>query len=247
MQTRPWIQIAEDLRLRITSGEYAEGERLPSGSTLMGEYGVARQTIQNAVDQLRAEGLVSSIAGRGWFVSKRRPITRLARNRLSADERTAGRGAFLTDAAAADFTPTVTVRVWKEEAGEEVASYLDVPSGTQVLVRDRVMRADGDVVQLAASYLPADLVQGTQVEHVDTGPGGTYARLEEAGFALSHFTEFVSARSPRPAEAESLRIPHGHPVIQVTRVAFAADRPVEVNFISMASDRFQLVYQIDAR
>jgi GntR family transcriptional regulator len=248
VQMKPWVEIAEELRREIGQGVYGPGERLPSGSDLMNRFGVARQTVQNAVDQLRAEGLVLSVAGRGWFVSERKPIVRLARNRLSKAERTEGRGTFMSDAAAGRWQPAVTVKVRREQAGDDVRSYLGLGAGQEheVVVRDRVMRADGEVVQLAVSYLPAEIAGGTRLEEADTGPGGAYARLEEMGFELTHFTEVVSARSPRPREAELLQLPLGFPVLQVVRVAFAGDRAVEVNYITMSSERYQLVYQIDA-
>jgi GntR family transcriptional regulator len=248
VQMKPWVEIAEELRREIDQGVYGPGDRLPSGSDLMTRFGVARQTVQNAIDQLRAEGLVLSVAGRGWFVSERKPIIRLSRNRLSKAERTQGRGTFMSDAAAGNWKPAVTVKIRRELAREDVCAYLglDMEHDHEVVVRDRVMRADGEVVQLAVSYLPAEIAGGTQLEETDTGPGGAYARLEEMGFELTHFTEVVSARSPRPREAELLQIPFGFPVIQVIRVAFAGDRAVEVNYITMSSERYQLVYQIDA-
>jgi GntR family transcriptional regulator len=71
--------------------------------------------------------------------------------------------------------------------------------------------------------------------------------LEELGYHLTHFTEVVSARAPRPKEAELLQIPYSFPIIQVIRVAFAGDDAVEVNFMVMSSERYQLVYQIEAQ
>ncbi|GAB3480078.1 GntR family transcriptional regulator [Amycolatopsis cihanbeyliensis] len=248
MQTKPWVEIADELRSEIQRGDYVPGARLPSGSELMSRYGVARQTVQNAIDQLRAEGLVLSVAGRGWYVHERKPIVRLARNRLTKAERTAGRGAFMSDAAVGNWKPAVTVKIRREEATTEVAEYLELglDAPRDVVVRDRVMRADGEVVQLATSYLPADIAAGTQLEETDTGPGGSYARLDELGYELTHYTELVSARSPRPKEADLLQLPYAFPVMQVVRVAYAGDRPVEVNFITMSSERYNLVYQIDA-
>ncbi|MCE6999347.1 GntR family transcriptional regulator [Saccharothrix sp. S26] len=248
VRMKPWVEIAEELRREIGRGVYGPGDRLPSGSDLMNRFGVARQTVQNAIDQLRAEGLVLSVAGRGWFVSERKPIVRLARNRLSAAERADGRGTFMSDAAVGKWQRSVTVEVRREAAPEDVCSYLALDPGQEheVVVRDRVMRADGEVVQLAVSYLPADIAGGTRLEEADTGPGGAHARLEEMGFELTHSTEVVSARPPRPREAELLQIPFAFPVIQVVRVAFAGGRAVEVDHITMSSERYQLVYRIDA-
>lgn len=61
-------QIAAALRDLIASGELGPGEKLPPGSELMATYGVAKQTVTNALKQLQDEGLVVNRAGRGVFV-----------------------------------------------------------------------------------------------------------------------------------------------------------------------------------
>jgi hypothetical protein len=40
--------------------------------------------------------------------------------------------------------------------------------------------------------------EGTPIVEMNTGPGGIYARIEDAGHMLDHFTEEVSARMPTP-------------------------------------------------
>ena len=244
MRVRPWVEIADTLRREVTDA--GPGTALPSGNQLMERFGVARHTVQNAIDQLRAEGLVFSVAGRGWFVSERRPVTRLARNRLSAAERAAGRGTFLSDAATGGWAPAVTVKTYREAVPADVAPLLDIALRTDVAVRERVMRADAEVVQLATSWIPVDIAEAARLEQTDTGAGGMYARIEEAGWTLTHFTELVAARPPRPREADQLQLPGSYPVLEVTRVAYAGDRAVEVNRMVMSSERYQLVYQIAA-
>jgi GntR family transcriptional regulator len=241
---RPWVEIADTLRREVTDA--GPGTPLPSGTQLMARFGVARNTIQNAVDQLRAEGLVFSVSGRGWFVSERKPVTRLARNRLSAAERAAGRGTFMSDARTGGWAPAVTVKTFRQTVPVDVAPLLDVAPGTDVAVRERIMRADAEVVQLATSWIPVDVAEAAHLEQTDTGPGGMYARVEEAGWTLTHYSELVAARPPRPREAEHLQLPAAYPVLEVTRVAYAGDRAVEVNRMVMSSERYQLVYQIAA-
>ena len=65
----PYVQVADGLRRAIQTGELAAGTKLPSGRELAAEWGVALMTLQKAVDQLRAEGLVYSQQGRGVFVA----------------------------------------------------------------------------------------------------------------------------------------------------------------------------------
>ncbi|MEV4898738.1 winged helix-turn-helix domain-containing protein [Nonomuraea sp. NPDC055795] len=56
--------------------KFAPGEKLPSGPELAKTFGVARQTIQQAVRELRDEGLIVSRQGSGVFVREKtaRPV-----------------------------------------------------------------------------------------------------------------------------------------------------------------------------
>ncbi|WP_326838028.1 GntR family transcriptional regulator [Amycolatopsis rhabdoformis] len=237
-------QVAADLREKITAGTYAAGEQLPSERDLVDTYGVSRPTVREAVNMLRTEGLVVAEHGRGVFVRPPASIQRVARSRLSREARERNRGAFLADAAARGFTPSTSVKIRFEEADARVAAHLAIDEGAEVTVRDRVMRADGLVVQLAVSRLPRTITRGTAIEDVNTGPGGAYARLEERGHQLGSFVEHVGARMPTPDEASLLQLADGVPVITVTRVAYAFDGlPVEMNDMVLAADRYELSYE----
>jgi DNA-binding GntR family transcriptional regulator len=159
-----------------------------------------------------------------------------------------------------------------ELADAHSADALGLRPGEEVLVRERVLHADGAPVQLATSRLPKKLAARTGIDRPDIGctdtdcphtgctdsgcthtgctdseSGGIYARLAEAGHALDHFVEYVSARPARPAEASSLELATGAPVLCITRIAF--DRrgtAVELNDMVLSGDRYQLVYELPA-
>lgn len=63
-----YVQIADDLRASIASGELAPPARLPSQRDLAERYGVAPETLRRAVDILAREGLVSAGSTRGTFI-----------------------------------------------------------------------------------------------------------------------------------------------------------------------------------
>lgn len=65
---RPYVQIADDLRAAIKRGKYKPGGKLPSARMLAKEYGVALQTINNATNLLKNEGIVVSSGTVGLFV-----------------------------------------------------------------------------------------------------------------------------------------------------------------------------------
>lgn len=59
--------LASDLRNAIVSGVYSEGESLPTEKELATKYGVGRQTVRRAMQDLVLEGLVYRVPGRGTF------------------------------------------------------------------------------------------------------------------------------------------------------------------------------------
>ncbi len=61
-------QLADLLRAQIVSGALAPGANLPAEYRIAQEHGVSRETVRAALIELRSEGLVESIKGRGTRV-----------------------------------------------------------------------------------------------------------------------------------------------------------------------------------
>jgi DNA-binding GntR family transcriptional regulator len=64
----PYVQIADHLREQIADGRYQPGDKLPSISALVAEYGSATETVRRALSVLKAQGLVETHSTRGTFV-----------------------------------------------------------------------------------------------------------------------------------------------------------------------------------
>ncbi|MEV4456999.1 winged helix-turn-helix domain-containing protein [Microbispora sp. NPDC049633] len=64
----PYLQLADILRERITSGQIPPGRRVPSQMELEQEFEISRNTIKKALDVLKREGLLETAPGRGLFV-----------------------------------------------------------------------------------------------------------------------------------------------------------------------------------
>ena len=65
-------QILDELRMGITTGQYGEGDRIPSENDLSERFRVSRLTVQRALKELQIEGLVNRRAGSGTYVSSRK-------------------------------------------------------------------------------------------------------------------------------------------------------------------------------
>lgn len=160
----------------------------------------------------------------------------------------------LEDAEAQGFTIEQRILALEEvPAPDDVAGDLRTGPGTPVFVRRRLLLVRNDEgggelapAKLADSYLPLDVAVG-RLRDVDTGPGGTYARIREAGHRITHFDERVLFRMPDPHECHLLRLGPGIPVIDQTRIARANTRAVEVFKAVLAGDRHELEYRIPVR
>lgn len=242
-------QIADHLRDAIVRGELAWGDQLPSEATLMNHYGVARMTVRQALGQLKAEGLVVSEHGRGVFVRPRPTMRRLGSDRFARRHRRQGQAAFIADAEAAGQHPRVDqIRITRERPPADVRKLLGTASAARVLVRRRRYLLDGHPVELATSYVPLDIAEGTRMTEPDTGPGGIYARMEEMGYVFGPFHEDIRARMPTPDEVRSLNLAPGVPVLTVVRQAReTGGRTLEVCETIMAADSFVLSYELPAK
>lgn len=66
----PSERVANDLRGKITAGEYLPGEALPSIAKLAHDYGVSESAASRALAALRDEGLIYTRHRWGSFVAE---------------------------------------------------------------------------------------------------------------------------------------------------------------------------------
>lgn len=239
-------RIADDLRSAIRSGELQDGDRLPGENVLMERYGVARMTARQALATLRYEGLAVSRKGSGVFVRLFTPIRRHGSRRLARS--LWGEGGNIWGSGFEDRAVTVDhMRIDRVDADEELAELFGIAEGTKLLRRSRRYVVDDRPVQQATSFLPLDLVEGTQITKPNTGPGGVFARLAELGQAPAEFSETLTARMPTPEETAELELPPGTPVLAIARLAVTAEgRVVEVTRMLLDASCHVLRYDFPA-
>jgi GntR family transcriptional regulator len=237
-------QLSDQLRAEILNGVYAPGAVIPSETTLMQRYDVARNTVRLAMTTLREEGLVVTHHGRGTFVRDKLPVReiRSERYREAANAGEAG-------SAPLNWAEYRVEASFNEmPASERVAELLGIDVGTPVLER-RILFTDGNLPQqVSMSYLPLDLVAGTPVADPqnEPWPGGTVAALASLGVTVTQVREVVGARMPKPDETRPLSVQVGTPMLTVTRTMYAGERAVEAAVdIVVPADRAQLEYRID--
>lgn len=198
-------QIADDLRRRITSGEWAAGQVLPSEAALGVEHDASRVTIRKALEVLRSEGLVDSRQGFGWLVAAEtlpQPLASL-----------------------------VTIEAQLEASGRESArhvldfGFVDAPPlvcsqlGRRVLEVRRLNLADGEPFARVTVWCREDL--GQSLSKADVERASFYELLDGgggAGVTIGDATQTIGAENVSPSDAELLAVPTGTAVLVVRRV-----------------------------
>ncbi|MFI9202023.1 GntR family transcriptional regulator [Streptomyces sp. NPDC053048] len=246
--SRPvYLRIADDLRQRIDEGGLAVGDRIPSRSELKRAYEASDQTVDRAVRVLKAAGYAQGQFGRGVFVSDRKPLGTLLRSTGAVDSPFA---AEVRDYAGRSRDTALT---WEASSSETtapapIAERLGIPSGEAVLCTQYEYLADRHPVQLATSWEPLTITEGTDVALPERGPyarRGVRGRLAAIGIRVVRARELVGSRPATTPEAEALGCAAGQCVTVVERTHFDGDdRAVETSDIVVRADRWRLEYTI---
>jgi GntR family transcriptional regulator len=231
-------ELAAELRTQIQSGELAPGDLLPSEAALIEGRGVARSTIRQAYDLLKAEGLAASKQGKGVYVLDPRMLVRSSPKRLAREVWESGRS--IQSADLDDRNPDVVVEVDEVDAPDHIAPIL---GAGRMCRRRRVFSLDGRKLQLATSYLPIELAVEAGIDQMNTGPGGSYARLAEVGRRPVDARERVRGRVAMPDEADALGLSPGMSVFLIERtVRDEEGRILEVNEMTLDASKYVLEY-----
>ncbi|GAA2525714.1 GntR family transcriptional regulator [Pilimelia columellifera] len=219
----PHRQIASQIRAQVRRGDWAPGERLPSIPAIATNYGVAKQTVQRAVDQLRVEGVLITKPGSGTYVrGTKRRLNRLSRGRYGAY-----RG-YHSDLAAR-YRQQLT-EVGRAPAPAEVADAFGVADGVELVVRRHLVRTQDAAVEVGASWFRLADAAGTSLERHEAFGRPLYQEAEEVtGRRYVSATDSVSARQPSRDEAEVLQIRPDTPVLHLLHIAYdTAHKVIEV-------------------
>jgi GntR family transcriptional regulator len=237
-------EIADTLRTEIHNGTYPPNSTLPHLTVLATRFTAATGTVRQAIKVLADEGLVEPIRRRGTIVrgALRRHLVVRSRTVYRDD-----RGYFF-DLAAQDWIAIETPEIRSAPPPPDIAELLGVEPGRVVVTRDRVI---GDPHtraprQLAISYLPPWLVNQLPVlGQADTGPGGIYDRIEEAGLGPLVWDERIGARAASGRDRGLWSLAPGTPVLRIVRLARGGARQVcEVNETTMPADRYEVGYTL---
>jgi GntR family transcriptional regulator len=254
-----YVQLAEDIRAQIDSGQLAPGAPIPSEGQLAAEYGLSRTSVRSALETLRQAGLVRTVKGAGTHVREQhqRMVRRVPeryqweKDRVHLPEyerRAAGSAEYDTGLPTERFIFLATYD--DLPAPPDLAQVFGVDEGTTLLRRvyrthDRL--ASAYPMGVGCSYLLRGMVEGNP-DLLDPArepwPGGTQHQLSTVGIELDRIIDELTTRPPSREEAEALGIDSkGTSVFVLRKISIdTEERVVEVNDAVMPGDTTQLVY-----
>ncbi len=204
--------IADRLRSRVLSGQYALGDQLPSEPELARELGVSRSSLRAAIALLEEDGLLRRVHGSGTFVSHQPPM----RNDLS---RNFGVTSMI---AAMGLEPgAVDEHCVSEVPPVEVAEALGLDAGVRASTLRRVRTAGGRRVVETVDWCRDDVLSTRELSQV--GGGSIYALLADRGLAVHDGVATIYPDIADGAVARRLAVPRGALLLTLFQVDSTAD------------------------
>ncbi len=224
--SRPlWQQVLNDLERRIASGDIVD--RFPTDKELTEEYGVSRHTVREAVQRLRARGLVDRHRGRGSFLTDgvlTQPLGGLYSLFRAVEE--------------AGLEQRSEVLYLGVDHDPEIAARLGLPPKAELVRLERIRFAGGEPLAVDDAWLPADI--GRQVLDVDFTRAALYDVLQElSAVQLTSADETLTPVVPDAELATLLQLDEGEALLRVDRLARSGQRPVEYRTTLIRGQRFR--------
>ncbi len=220
-------QIKNQIQQRIDSGEWREGQKLPSENDLVAALDVSRMTVNRALRELTQEGLIQRVHGRGSFVAEApRHASLIELQDIKLEIEKSGRR-----------HRSKVLRLETLPASREVAPLLQLDAGAPVYLLRAVHYQDDDPIQLELRYVNAELMPGFAQQD--------FSRVTATAYLLGRFKpdemeHRVRAVLPDAASRGLLRMEAGQPCLQLTRRTWKNGLVVTHVTLTWPGDRYEL-------
>jgi GntR family histidine utilization transcriptional repressor len=223
----PYARVKQHLKQGLASGRWPPGALMPSEAELVAEFGVSRMTVNRALRELQAEGLVVRSQGVGTFAA---PLHRVASTLTIRDlqEEIAARG---------HHHHAEVHEQRAETAPPALAAQLGVASGSEVFHTLIVHFENGVPLQCEDRYVnPACAPRYLQADFTRITP--THELFETTVLWRAQFS--VEAARPTPREARLLQIGADEPCLIVVRRTFTRDAAITIARLAHPGRRYAI-------
>lgn len=226
-QVKAWV------RQHIGSGRWKPGDPVPSEAALMQQFGVSRMTVNRALRELAAEGLVTRVQGSGTRVAQLHRIS----SRLTIrdiHEEVVERG---------HVHSTRVIHAEREKAGAQVAASLGLRAGSAVFHTVLIHMENGVPIQYEDRYVnPAAAPGYLETDFAQTSP--TLHLLQHAPLTEASYS--IEACLPSADEAKALAIRRSEPCLVMMRRTVSGAHVASVARLVYPGTRYSFAGQFQA-
>ena len=219
-------EIADDLRQRIQSGKYGQGDKLPTEEELSDAYDASRNTVRQAIDRLTREGLVAKRQGQGTFVMfKVDPFVAVLSTRTPVIDGGGMEGApYQSQVAEQHRVPSSSKpKVEIQACPKDIALRLGIKPEADVISRHQKRYIDGVPWSMQTSFYPYELsTKADRLLKAADIEEGTVRYLSET-WELDQvgYRDWTKKRTPDNEEQQFFGLGPDDTLYEVTRTAFA--------------------------
>ncbi|CAM2915418.1 MULTISPECIES: GntR family transcriptional regulator [Dellaglioa] len=223
-----YIQIHNDMKKTIESGEWEVGNRIPAERELAVVFGVSRMTLRQAIQTLVDEGILERHVGDGTYVARKKVQEKMSGVTSFTD--------LMAEQGKVASSKTITYHVTTPSLSE--IEKLQLSDGELVLRMERIRYADGLPICFEVATVPNKLVDGYSKTEITSS---LYRTLEEkAELTLGGAQQTVSAMSAAENIAEYLSIKRGEAILRLRQVSFLKNgEPFEYVRTQYVGNRFE--------
>jgi len=226
-----YLQVKEGLEHwivgKLRDGSLSQGARLPSENELSEALRVSNITIKRSLDELRREGLVQRIQGRGTFVT--------GQNRLVFDlPRMFSLTAYTEETG---MRPARKILEMSEQiASPSVAKTLRLTARARVIRLVRLRLVDRTPVAIDTSFLPWKPLRDF-IHMYQEGESLYEFMSAHYGVEIVRTHDVLEPVLIKPFESRALEVPMGTLGVMIQRVAYDdGDRPLELTTMTFRGD-----------
>lgn len=223
----PYMRVKQHLLDELAQGRWPAGALMPSEADLVAEFGVSRMTVNRALRELQAEGLVERTQGVGTFAAQLHKVSSTLRI-ADLHEDIVGRGHVheaQVHVQRTESAPSALAAQLGLQPGEPVFHTLIVhlENGVPLQCEDRYVNP-----QVAPGYLDADFTQITP----------THQLFETTSLWRAQYS--IEAARPTPQEAKLLAVEEDAACLIMVRRTFTRQAPITIARLVHPGARYSL-------
>ena len=223
----PHARVRQHLMDGLASGRWAPGALMPSEAELVARFGVSRMTVNRALRDMQAAGLVQRSQGIGTFAA---PLHKVSSTLTIAD--------LHDEIVARGHVHEARVHLQQAEpASEALAAQLGLAPGDAVFHTLIVHLENGHPLQCEDRYVnPAAAPRFLDADFTRTTP--THELFETTALWRAQYS--IEASRPTEQEAQLLGVDEAAPCLILVRRTFSRQTPITIARLVHPGDRYAL-------